>query len=161
MSQSRRLLKSIPTRPISSIHRPQPKSPLPPTTPSSTFHTTPPRPIDTSPPAPPSTTTLLFSENQPPTLPPRAALLLPTWHPTPSGKGLTRTFTFRSFSAAWTFMSLVAEECKVQKHHPSWSNAYNRVTVEWTTHRPEGLSVKDVEMAEFCDRVAGGMGVKA
>ena len=23
--------------------------------------------------------------------------------------------------------------------------------MQWTTHRPEGLTVKDVEMAAFCD----------
>lgn len=57
-------------------------------------------------------------------------------------------------------MSTVAGECKVKKHHPSWSNLYNKVTVEWTTHKPEGLSIKDVEMAEFCDQVASKIGVK-
>ena len=58
-------------------------------------------------------------------------------------------------------MSLVAEECKVKKHHPSWSNLYNQVTIEWTTHKPEGLSIKDIEMAEFCDRVANEIGLKS
>jgi 4a-hydroxytetrahydrobiopterin dehydratase len=57
-------------------------------------------------------------------------------------------------------MSLVADECKIKKHHPLWSNLYNKVTVEWTTHQPEGLSIKDVEMAEFCDRVANEIGLK-
>lgn len=57
-------------------------------------------------------------------------------------------------------MDNVAQECKVQRHHPEWSNLYNRVTVEWTTHRPEGLSGKDAHMAEFCERVAGEIGVK-
>ena len=57
-------------------------------------------------------------------------------------------------------MSIVADECKVKKHHPSWSNLYNKVTVEWTTHKPEGLSSKDVEMAEFCDRTAEEIGLK-
>lgn len=58
-------------------------------------------------------------------------------------------------------MSSVAEECKIQKHHPSWSNLYNVVTIEWTTHKPEGLSIKDVEMAEFCDRRAEEIGLKS
>lgn len=57
-------------------------------------------------------------------------------------------------------MSLVADECKVKKHHPSWSNMYNTVSVEWTTHKPEGLSIKDVDMAEFCDRKAAEIGLK-
>jgi 4a-hydroxytetrahydrobiopterin dehydratase len=57
-------------------------------------------------------------------------------------------------------MSAVAEECKAKRHHPSWHNLYNQVTVEWTTHKPEGLSVKDVDMAEFCDQTATEIGLK-
>ncbi|KAJ4354911.1 hypothetical protein N0V95_003376, partial [Ascochyta clinopodiicola] len=94
-------------------------------------------------------------------LPARVSKLLPTWELTASRKGLRRDFHFKTFNLAWRFMDAVAQECKVQRHHPEWSNLYNRVTVEWTTHRPEGLSVKDVDMAEFCDRVAGEIGEKA
>jgi 4a-hydroxytetrahydrobiopterin dehydratase len=72
--------------------------------------------------------------------------------------GLIRQFTFPTFAAAWRFMSIVAEECKTRRHHPSWHNLYNKVTVEWTTHNPQGLSIKDVEMAEFCDRTASEIG---
>ena len=50
------------------------------------------------------------------------------------------------------FMNAVAAECKSQKHHPEWSNVYNKTHIRWTTHKPEGLSSKDVHMAEFCDR---------
>lgn len=48
-------------------------------------------------------------------------------------------------------MQHVATECKKQKHHPEWTNIYNRTHVRWTTHRPEGLSSKDMHMARFCD----------
>lgn len=57
-------------------------------------------------------------------------------------------------------MTVVAEECNVKNHHPEWSNIYNKVTIEWTTHRPEGLSIKDIEMAEFCDEAAAKIGLK-
>ncbi|KAF2731361.1 transcriptional coactivator/pterin dehydratase, partial [Polyplosphaeria fusca] len=73
---------------------------------------------------------------------------------------ITRVFLFPTFSAAWRFMSLVAEECKTKKHHPHWSNLYNKVAIEWTTHKPRGLSIKDIEMAEFCDRTAATIGLK-
>jgi 4a-hydroxytetrahydrobiopterin dehydratase len=82
------------------------------------------------------------------------------WELSSSNKGITRHFIFSSFSKAWKFMSVIADECKLKKHHPSWSNLYNKVTVEWTTHKPEGLSIKDVEMAEFCDRAADEIGLK-
>ncbi|OAL49380.1 transcriptional coactivator/pterin dehydratase, partial [Pyrenochaeta sp. DS3sAY3a] len=103
---------------------------------------------------------IIFAANQPTDLPDRVSNLFPAWQICTSRKGVIRQFTFSSFAKAWSFMSLVADECKVKKHHPSWSNLYNEVTVEWTTHRPEGLSIKDVEMAEFCNRVANEIGLK-
>lgn len=48
-------------------------------------------------------------------------------------------------------MNAVAAECKKQKHHPEWTNVFNKTHVRWTTHAPEGLGVKDLAMARFCD----------
>ncbi|KAF2863738.1 hypothetical protein K470DRAFT_254632, partial [Piedraia hortae CBS 480.64] len=56
------------------------------------------------------------------------------------------------------FMTQVARECEKTNHHPEWSNVYNQVNVTWTTHRPRGISMKDVRMVGFCDRVAGDVG---
>jgi 4a-hydroxytetrahydrobiopterin dehydratase len=102
---------------------------------------------------------IIFAANQPADLPSRVAKLS-AWTISPSEKGIIRQFTFPTFSAAFRFMSLVAEECKKKRHHPSWHNLYNKVTVEWTTHKPEGLSIKDVEMAEICDQTADKIGLK-
>ena len=55
-------------------------------------------------------------------------------------------------------MDTVAQECKKQKHHPEWTNIYNRTHVRWTTHHPEGLSARDVQMARFCDQIAAEKG---
>jgi 4a-hydroxytetrahydrobiopterin dehydratase len=55
-------------------------------------------------------------------------------------------------------MNAVAEECKVKKHHPEWSNVYNTTFIRWTTHSPPGLSAKDIEMARFCDEQALAFG---
>lgn len=102
----------------------------------------------------------IFSANSPNDLPDRTSSLLHStpWALTASCIGITRTYRFKTFKAAWDFMSLVAAECQKQRHHPSWHNLYNEVSIEWTTHRPRGLSEKDVLMAEFCDRVAGEVG---
>lgn len=53
-------------------------------------------------------------------------------------------------------MSEIATECNKpqHRHHPEWSNVYNFTRVRWTTHWPEGISGKDLEMARFCDEVA-------
>jgi len=93
-------------------------------------------------------------------MPERASKLFPEWQLCASKKGVTRQFTFPTFKKAWKFMSLVADECVKKRHHPTWTNAYNKVTIEWTTHDPEGLSIKDVEMAEFCDRIANEIGLR-
>ncbi|KAI4693329.1 uncharacterized protein J4E88_001700 [Alternaria novae-zelandiae] len=103
---------------------------------------------------------MIYAANQPTDLAERVSSLSPAWQINAARKSITRTFTFTSFAKAWRFMSLVADECKVKKHHPSWSNLYNRVEIEWTTHKPEGLSIKDVDMAEFCDRKAAEIGLK-
>lgn len=108
----------------------------------------------------PTADDIIFAVDQPCNLPDRVSSLFPAWQISESRKGIMREFTFPSFTKAWRFMSLVADECKAKKHHPSWSNLYNRVTIEWTTHRPEGLSIKDVEMAEFCDQKAAEIGLK-
>ncbi len=49
-------------------------------------------------------------------------------------------------------MQHVSTASKERKHHPSWSNAFDRVFVRWTTHEPPGLSTLDLGMAELCDR---------
>jgi len=55
-------------------------------------------------------------------------------------------------------MNTVAAECQRQKHHPEWSNVYNKTHIRWTTHQPLGLSAKDVLMARFCDDEAKKLG---
>ncbi|KAI5360805.1 Putative pterin 4 alpha carbinolamine dehydratase [Septoria linicola] len=76
------------------------------------------------------------------------------WQLCNEGKGIERGFKFKTFKATWSFMDQVAEECKKQKHHPEWSNVYNKTHIRWTTHNPEGLSSKDTAMARFCDQAA-------
>jgi len=51
-------------------------------------------------------------------------------------------------------MNNVAEKCITTKHHPEWSNKYNVTKIRWTTHVPQGISEKDVEMARYCDEIA-------
>ncbi|KAK6007996.1 hypothetical protein QM012_004810 [Aureobasidium pullulans] len=80
------------------------------------------------------------------------------WKVTDDNKGLERTFRFKTFKATWDFMNTVAAECKVQKHHPEWTNVFNKTHVRWTTHKPQGLSSKDILMARFCDEAGSRHG---
>ena len=48
-------------------------------------------------------------------------------------------------------MTRVALLAESKQHHPNWSNVYNRVTIELTTHDLGGLSNLDVELARSID----------
>ncbi len=60
---------------------------------------------------------------------------------------LHRQFEFKSFVEAFGFMSSVALLAESMGHHPEWSNVYNRVIIELTTHDAGGLTAMDVELA--------------
>tara|TARA_B100000614_G_scaffold18232_1_gene14925 strand:+ start:326 stop:607 length:282 start_codon:yes stop_codon:yes gene_type:complete len=64
---------------------------------------------------------------------------------------LTRRWQFSDFSEAFAFMTRVALLAEAKQHHPNWSNVYNRVTIELTTHDLKGLSDLDAELAQAID----------
>ena len=61
---------------------------------------------------------------------------------------LSRKFSFADFIDAFGFMSRVALLAEKMNHHPEWSNVYNRVSVELTTHDAGGISDRDFQLAE-------------
>lgn len=61
---------------------------------------------------------------------------------------LTRLFVFRNFVEAFAFMTQVAELAEAMNHHPQWSNVYNRVDINLTTHDVGGLSERDFSLAQ-------------
>ena len=71
---------------------------------------------------------------------------------------LRREFLFRDFVAAFGFMTKVALLAERAGHHPEWSNVYNRLTVELTTHDAGGITEKDVALARQLEALlsAGG-----
>ncbi|MEQ8357177.1 MAG: 4a-hydroxytetrahydrobiopterin dehydratase [Kiloniellaceae bacterium] len=80
---------------------------------------------------------------------------LPGWALVEGRDALKKTFTFKTFSQAWGFMSRVALAAEKLNHHPEWSNVYNRVEITLTTHDCGGLSDLDVTLAKRIDKVAG------
>ncbi|GAP90360.2 putative pterin 4 alpha carbinolamine dehydratase [Rosellinia necatrix] len=80
------------------------------------------------------------------------------WTLTATGQGLERSFRFKNFAKTWDFMTAVSLQCKLSNHHPEWSNVYNTTYIRWTTHSPEGLSAKDVQLASLCDSLARDFG---
>ncbi|KAA0186721.1 hypothetical protein HAZT_HAZT005068 [Hyalella azteca] len=67
---------------------------------------------------------------------------------------IKKNFNFANFNEAWSWMTAVALAAEKLDHHPEWFNVYNKVEVTWSTHDCNGLSLKDVKMAKFCDEVA-------
>jgi 4a-hydroxytetrahydrobiopterin dehydratase len=78
---------------------------------------------------------------------------LPAWS-LKEGK-LHRQLTFADFSAAFGFMAQVALAAESLGHHPEWSNVWNRVTIDLSTHDTGGLSNLDVQLAQRIDQLAG------
>lgn len=68
---------------------------------------------------------------------------------------LVRNFTFKNFRDAFVFMSEVAEVAETMDHHPNWSNSYNKVNIELTTHSAGNtVTDKDRELAKEIDMIA-------
>jgi len=67
---------------------------------------------------------------------------------------LQATFEFKNFTEAFAFMTEVAFASEKQNHHPNWSNVYNKVSFELTTH-DEGNTVteKDRKLAKAIDQI--------
>lgn len=47
---------------------------------------------------------------------------------------LKKTFTFKDFSEAFAFMTRVALAAEKMNHHPTWTNTWNTVSIELSTH---------------------------
>ena len=67
---------------------------------------------------------------------------------------LHKRFEFADFNAAFGFMTRVALVAETMNHHPEWSNVWNRVEVDLTTHDSGGLTRSDTELAARMDAIA-------
>lgn len=65
---------------------------------------------------------------------------------------------FEDFSEAFAFMVRVAFVADRLDHHPDWSNSYNTVTIDVTTHSKGGLTTLDVELAGAIDALVAHRG---
>ena len=67
---------------------------------------------------------------------------------------LRRELTFADFAEAFAFMTRVAAEAERLDHHPDWSNSWNRVVIELTSHDVDRLTARDTRLAAAIDRCA-------
>jgi len=68
-----------------------------------------------------------------------------------------KRYRFDDFNAAFGWMTRVALVAEQMNHHPEWSNVYNSVEVTLATHDADGLTRRDVELAQRMDQFASGL----
>jgi 4a-hydroxytetrahydrobiopterin dehydratase len=65
---------------------------------------------------------------------------------------LTKTFKFRDFNEAFGFMTRVALIAEKMDHHPTWTNTWNSVSFELSTHDAGNkVTERDRKLAEAID----------
>ncbi len=67
---------------------------------------------------------------------------------------LVRTFEFKNFVQAFSFMTRVAIVAEKMDHHPWWSNVYKTVEIRLSTHDAgDVVTDKDRRLAEEIDKL--------
>src|ERR1700754_4781951 len=77
------------------------------------------------------------------------------WSEAAGGNAIARKFTFKDFNEAFGFMSRVALVAEKNDHHPEWRNVYKTVEVVLSTHDANGVTAKDIALAEAMNRITG------
>ena len=67
---------------------------------------------------------------------------------------LHKQYKFPDFVHAFGFMATSALVIEKLNHHPEWTNVWNTVTVDLSTHDANGVTVRDFELARELDRIA-------
>jgi 4a-hydroxytetrahydrobiopterin dehydratase len=66
-------------------------------------------------------------------------------------KRLERIFTFSNFVQAMMFINRAGQLAQQENHHPLMIIEYDKVTVNWWTHKVKGLHLNDFIMAAKLD----------
>ena len=67
---------------------------------------------------------------------------------------LKKTFEFTDFIEAFSFMTRVAMAAEKMNHHPTWTNTWNRVSIELSTHEAGNkVTALDRQLAGEIDKL--------
>ena len=61
--------------------------------------------------------------------------------------------TFKNFKECMTVVNKIAIESELLNHHPDWTNSYNTLSVNLTTHDVKGISLLDFKLAKTIVRI--------
>lgn len=65
---------------------------------------------------------------------------------------LVKTFTFTDFTQAFGFITKVAIIAEKMNHHPTWTNTWNKVSIQLSTHDAGNIiTEKDRALAKAID----------
>lgn len=66
---------------------------------------------------------------------------------------ISKIYRFAEFQSAIDFIVKVALICEEMNHHPNWTNVYDRVEVDLSTHEVKGVTEKDLELAKAMNKI--------
>jgi 4a-hydroxytetrahydrobiopterin dehydratase len=67
---------------------------------------------------------------------------------------LKNTFQFKDFTEAFGFMTKVALVAEKMNHHPTWTNTWNTVAIELTSHDAGNtITERDRKLAQAIDKL--------
>lgn len=67
---------------------------------------------------------------------------------------LVASLTFKDFVQAFAFMTEVAIHAEKINHHPTWTNTYNKIDFQLSTHDAGDIvTQKDRDLAEIIDKI--------
>ena len=69
-------------------------------------------------------------------------------------KAIERTYEFKDFSTAMSFVNRIAEAAEQANHHPDIDIRYNKVKVSLTSHDSGGVTKRDISMAHKIAQLA-------
>ena len=70
-----------------------------------------------------------------------------------SDNAIEKSFRFKDFREAMSFMVRISYICEEKNHHPDWTNVYNKLTIRLSSHDAGGVTDRDFELAGEIEKV--------
>ena len=74
------------------------------------------------------------------------------WQLVKNRNAISKTFEFKNFNQAFSWMTAMALYAEKLDHHPEWFNVYNKVIITLSTHDVGGVSNLDIKLAKQMDK---------
>ncbi len=71
------------------------------------------------------------------------------------GDSIEKTYEFPDFETAISFMAKAVAPINELNHHPTWTNTYDTVRVELSSHDAGTVTDRDIRLAAILDQLAG------